>query len=85
MLETPSRVFRNVIRFQYYQRKRGELRIRMIVNADFRQDEETVIIEAHRRRLLDELDVSAEYVDDIPLTPSGKQRWIISEVGPGTP
>ncbi len=82
MLETPSRVFRNVIRFQYYQKKRGELRIRMIVSARFGQEEERMILEEHRKRLLDEMDIRAEYVHDIPLTPAGKQRWIVSEVDP---
>jgi len=82
MLETPSHVFRNVIRFQYYQKKCGELYIRLMVNPDFKQNEETSIIEAHRKRLLGEMDINVEYVGDIPLTLSGKQRWIVSEMDP---
>jgi phenylacetate-CoA ligase len=85
MLETPSRAFRNVIRFQYYQRKCGELHIRMMVNANFLQGEERMIIEEHRKRFLDEMDLFAEHVRDIPLTPAGKQRWIVSEIDPQKP
>ncbi len=80
MLETPSQVFRNVIRFQYYQERQGGLHIRIMANAKFRADEARIIVEEHRKRFLDEMDIDIEYVDNIPLTKSGKQLWIVSQL-----
>lgn len=79
-LETPSSVFCNVVRFQYHQRKAGELRIRIVPNPGFSPDDETRILAAHKSRLRDEMTIVVERVAEIPLTTTGKQRWIISEI-----
>jgi hypothetical protein len=79
-LETPSGVFHNVVRFQYYQCEAGELRIRVLPNSRFSDEDGSAILAIHRSKLGEEMDIVLELVDHIPLTPAGKQRWIIPEV-----
>ncbi len=81
-LETPSQVFCHVIRFQYYQNKPGELRIRLMPNPNFSAADEQAIKQAHQCRLGAEMDVEIDLVNAIPLTRAGKQRWLISDVDP---
>lgn len=79
-LEPPFSAFRNVIRFQYYQNKPGELKLRILPNSHYSTEDEKEIIGVHESRLFGEMDMLIEYVDDIPLTPAGKQRWLVSEI-----
>lgn len=71
-------VFENVVRYQYYQEKRGELEIRVIPNTRFRECDKESIRSAHEKKLWGEVRVNVVPVRDIPLTKSGKQRRIIS-------
>jgi hypothetical protein len=73
-------LFRNVVRYQYYQRDPGELLIRIIPNSMYSQQDEIKIIDEHEKKLWGEMNVSVELVKTIPLTKSGKQRRIISEL-----
>jgi phenylacetate-CoA ligase len=77
---TTGSVFCNVIRFQYYQNKAGELRIRILPSPEFSTDDERKIIAVHRSKLVDEMTIIIEPVAEIPLTAAGKQRWIVSEL-----
>lgn len=76
-------VFRNVVRYQYRQSIPGQLVIRVIPSAAYSSTDEERIIAAHGRKLWGEMDVLVEIVRDIPLTSSGKQRRIVSEIVTG--
>ncbi|MDI6449527.1 hypothetical protein [Anaerobaca lacustris] len=73
-------LFKNVIRYQYYQRVPGKLVIRVIGNALYSPEDAQAIVQQHSRKLWGEIDVDVVRVADIPLTISGKQRRIVSEV-----
>lgn len=79
-LNMHGEVFKNVIRYQYYQKLKGELEIRVIVNPQFSEDDEKKIAYEHKKKLWSEMDIVVHRVDDIPLTKSGKQRRIICEI-----
>ncbi len=70
--------FANVVRYQYCQSKRGELEIRVIPNARFQECDRESIRIAHEQKLWGEVRVSVVSVRHIPLTPSGKQRRVVS-------
>ncbi len=73
-------LFKNVTRYQYYQEKQGELKIRVIVNPRFTEEDEKNIVNEHKKKMWNEMDVVVRRVEDIPLTKSGKQRRIICEI-----
>lgn len=71
-------MFKNVVRYQYYQEKRGELEIRLIPNTRFSESDREKIRASHEEKLWGEIRVHVVNVTHIPLTESGKQRRIIS-------
>ncbi len=73
-------LFKNVVRYQYYQRMQGQLIIRVIPNSIYSPADEDKIIAEHMHKLWGEMDVVVQRVMDIPLTSSGKQRRIICNV-----
>jgi phenylacetate-CoA ligase len=79
-LNMHGKVFKNVIRYQYYQEQKGKLEIRVIVNPQFSIEDEKKIIREHKKKLWSEMDIVVRRVDDIPLTKSAKQRRIICEI-----
>ncbi|MBN2312748.1 MAG: phenylacetate--CoA ligase family protein [Sedimentisphaerales bacterium] len=70
-------MFKNVVRYQYYQEKRGELEIRLIPNNRFSESDREKIRSSHEEKLWGEVRVNVVNVKHIPLTKSGKQRRII--------
>lgn len=79
-LNMHGEVFKNVIRYQYYQKLKGELEIRVIVNPQFSEEDEKKITYEHKKKVWKEMDIVVHRVDDIPLTKSGKQRRIICDI-----
>lgn len=79
-LNMHGEVFKNVIRYQYYQKKKGELEVRVIVNPQFSEDDEKKIAYEHKKKVWKEMDIVVHRVDDIPLTKSGKQRRVVCEL-----
>lgn len=73
-------VFKNVIRYQYYQKLKGELEIRVIVNPQFSEEDKKKLVNEHKKKVWKEMDIVVRRVDDIPLTKSGKQRRIICDI-----
>jgi len=71
-------MFKNVVRYQYYQERCGELEIRVIPNNHFEDSDSEKIRASHEEKLWGEVQVRVVRVTDIPLTQSGKQRRIIS-------
>lgn len=76
--------FSNVVRYQYYQRIPGQLVIRVIPNPLYSHADEARIIAAHHAKLHGEMDITVLAVDEIALTPLGKQRRIVCDVNDST-
>jgi phenylacetate-CoA ligase len=73
-------MFDRVVRFQYYQRERGIVEIRMVVSPNYTDADGLKILQEHTCMAWDELKFVVKVVDDIPLTRLGKQRRVVSEL-----
>ena len=69
-------IFEHVARYQYHQNKPGRCVLRVMATPGFTDSYAAAIVEAYRAKVGDELDVSVEVVDDIPLTERGKLRLL---------
>lgn len=71
----------NIYRYQLVQLKLDEFKILLVVSDSFIRDfAESEIVRGVRKLVGDDAVINFEYVNEIPLTPSGKHRWIISNV-----
>ncbi|MFO7915434.1 MAG: hypothetical protein R6U43_07060, partial [Candidatus Krumholzibacteriales bacterium] len=68
--------------YQVVQEKLGELTLKLVVDKNFNSGEKEKLIDMIREKLGREMKVDIELVDTIPLTESGKLRYVISEVSP---
>jgi len=80
-LNMHGEIFEYVARYQYYQDEPGRCVLRVMTTPGFSESDEAAILEAYRAKVGDELDMSVEVVDDIPLTERGKLKLL--ERGPG--
>ena len=67
-------MFDRVARYQYCQQRPGVCVLRVMAAPGFSAEDERAILEAYKAKVGDELDMSIELVDDIPLTDRGKLR-----------
>ena len=74
-------IFEHVARYQYYQEEPGRCILRVMTTPGFSESDEAAILEAYRAKVGDELDMSVQIVDDIPLTGRGKLKLL--ERAPG--
>ena len=72
--------FENITRFQVKQSKINELDIAMIINQKLSADDEQKIKDEINKYADNELTLHLNFVDDIPLTVSGKHRVTICEI-----
>lgn len=70
--------FQGVDKFQIIQNQQDSLTIKLIVNDSYSKHYEKKICESIRHETNDSMKVSFEYVPEIPDSPSGKRRFIIS-------
>jgi phenylacetate-CoA ligase len=73
-------MFKNVIRYQYFQEEPGRCVLRVLPAPQFTQEDERVILDAYRQKVGDEVSFSIEVVKDIPLTQRGKLRLLDSRI-----
>ncbi|MFC2046295.1 phenylacetate--CoA ligase family protein [Chloroflexota bacterium] len=80
-----TRVFNsaNVDQFQVIQHAPDRIEIKIVRNELFTRADVDYILRSIRSAGGDELKVDLRYVESIPLTRSGKRRFVISEVGQG--
>jgi phenylacetate-CoA ligase len=72
--------FKNIYKYQYYQKKEGELIIKIIPNEEFNKQDEKRIRDNIYQRVGNNLDILIKYVGSIPLTSSGKFKLIIQDL-----
>lgn len=73
---------KGILKFQIIQEHLTEVKLKVIVNEQYTDNDEEKIILAIRSKLGDETNVKIEVVDSIEPTGSGKHRWVISNVSP---
>ncbi|MDZ7336671.1 MAG: hypothetical protein ONB32_16080 [candidate division KSB1 bacterium] len=66
--------------FQVIQKNVAAISIRFVPNSNFKSDELEAIGDEIIQASNYQLNVSFEKVDNVPVSPSGKRRWVISEV-----
>jgi len=71
-----------VDKIQVYQPDRKRLIARVVRNRHYQNADDMKIIAALSKLVQGELDVTVEYVDDIPRTKLGKYRIVVSDVAP---
>jgi phenylacetate-CoA ligase len=84
-LNMHSLVFDNVIRYQYYQKVKGTLEIRVIANPHYSKEDEKKIVDEHNKKMWQEMDIKVVQIDTIPLTRVGKQLRIVCEIDTDKP
>lgn len=70
----------NVIQFQYVQRQRDIVVLRVMKAERYTDADETRILDRMRARFGDEIRLRIEYVSEMPKTPRGKTRLIVREI-----
>jgi phenylacetate-CoA ligase len=75
-----SDVFSNIVRFQFYQKKLGEITIRIVPKPEFSELDKKNFIKSIFQRVGDDLHVEIEVVENIELTHRGKSRLLIQEI-----
>ncbi len=74
-----SDVFSNIRRFQFHQKKPGELMIKIIPKKEFSEVDKKNFIKSIYQRVGDDLDIEITEVDKIELTQRGKYKLLIQE------
>jgi len=69
-------------KFQVIQENYGEILLKLIVNERFDETEKQKLIDRVYENCGQEMEIKIELVDEIPLTKSGKHRFVISKVSP---
>jgi phenylacetate-coenzyme A ligase PaaK-like adenylate-forming protein len=76
--------FDNVARYQYYQDVPGTCVLKIVARDDFRELDRLAIQKAYQDKLGDGLEVLVRIVRDIPLTPRGKLKMLVSRLARDT-
>ncbi len=70
----------NVRSAQIYQKKVGEIEVRIVRHLKFNDSDERALMDELRKRTGVFAHINIRYVDEIPLTRSGKHRFVISDL-----
>ena len=83
VLTHPFKMVNGINKSQIVQEKTDHLRLILVTDGRYNENEEASLIENLCYRLGDNINITIEQVDDIPRTISGKYRWVISKVPKG--
>lgn len=73
-------LFDKVKRFQYVQHEPGHCRVDIMVAPSFSDEDKRVIENAYRQKVGESLQFAVNIVNDIPLTPRGKLKMLVSNL-----
>lgn len=73
---------KGIEKFQIIQEKKGELDLCLVVNKGFNDTEKERLVREVMQRCGRDMRIKIAIAEDIPLTESGKHRFIISKVSP---
>ena len=80
ILTHPFKPLRGIIRSQIIQESLSRVTVRLEVAPGFDSGQEEQLCESLRDRLGEDMDLSIERWEELPVEPSGKFRWVISRV-----
>ena len=80
VLTHPFKPMKNVEASQIVQESPDHLRILIVRRPAYTDRDTEVLLEAFRERVGAEMRIGVEYVEEIPLGPRGKFRWVVSKV-----
>ena len=80
VLTHPFKPLVNIAESQIIQEDLENLRIKIVRNRLYSDQDSAELIAAMQKRVGSEMKIHLEFVDYIPRTPSGKFRWVISKV-----
>jgi phenylacetate-CoA ligase len=74
-----SKLFDNVRQFQFYQNEPGKAKLRICRKQAYSERDTAIITQELGEKMGDTLDLSLDFVDEIPLTGRGKFRFIVQD------
>jgi len=72
--------YRGIVQYQIIQEKIDEIRINLVKNDLYQQENTASIIADCKRMIGEEMDIRVDFVEEIPLLKSGKRRFVISKI-----
>jgi phenylacetate-CoA ligase len=79
-LNVHTEAFDNVQQLQFYQREKGKAELRLKRKPGYSERDSRRIIAALDEKMGDTMEVSLSFIDEIPLMPRGKFRFVIREL-----
>ena len=75
-----SNIFDKLKKMQIYQSDVGVMQLNIVKDSSFNEDDEFELYSAYKAKLGKNFDIIFEYLDQIPLTMSGKDQYFITEL-----
>jgi phenylacetate-CoA ligase len=79
-LNMHSDIFDNVVQYQFYQKVKGKVILRVIKSERYKEKDENKIVKCFNEKFKDLVDFDIQYVNAIPRTERGKHKFLISEL-----
>jgi phenylacetate-CoA ligase len=73
-------IFDRVIQYQFYQKEKGKVTLRIIKDEKYTDTDEKRILKSFGEKLKTHVDINIEYVKTIPRTSRGKHKFLIQEI-----
>ena len=80
VLTHPFKPMHNIIKSQIIQEDYDRLVIKIVTGSDYSNNDTEILITAMQQRVGERMNISVDFVTDIPLSLNGKYRWVISKV-----
>lgn len=80
VLTHPFKPMHNILKSQIIQEDYDRLVIKIVRREDYSDSDTVSLLKAMQQRVGEKMDISVEFVTDIPLGANGKYRWVISRV-----
>lgn len=82
ILTHPFKPIENIIESQILQIALDHLIIKIVRDKKYSSEDEFILLTGFRERLGEDIKIHIDYVDSIPRTPSGKLKWVVSNISP---
>lgn len=80
VLTHPFKPFTQIVESQMIQDRRDHLLVKIVASAAFTSEHQGGLVQQLQLRLGPDMNIEVQLVDTIPREPSGKFRWVISQV-----
>jgi phenylacetate-CoA ligase len=81
-LNMHNAIFDNVQQFQFHQKEKGKVELRMIPKPSYCAQDTAAIVAAFKEKMGDTMDLELTFVNELPLTERGKFRFIVQNLVP---